>query len=979
MLSLSYSITTSHASLLLNMGIHKLVTPKNGDGTLKKFLAIYFLFGVLIYPQEIIQKGNQIYLSNTLVVKLKGAKTETVTGSKIFKELNTTRFDKIFKEEHGVLFKGESPLSNIYLLNYSSNEDPEIAAKKIKRLDNVEWAEPKYVREAVYEPNDPKFLSDKADTNLQTNLKRIFAEEAWDITKGDSLIIIGIVDTGVDWNHPDLAANILKDNGGYVIGHDFGGLDGTEDDDPSEDEAQNSFGYHGTHVAGIAAAATDNGIGIASIGFNSTILPVKASRSDQRDISGTPYIVYGFEGIKYAADNGAKIINCSWGGYSYSLAEQEVIDYAISKGALVVAAAGNNGSTEPFYPASYVNVLSVGWLKTANDQRSTAANHGIYLDVMAPGDAIYSTWALISNFSYVTVGGSSMSSPLTAGLAALVLSKYKHYSPLQIAERIRMTAESIDGANSIDENFLFGRGRINAVKALREENLVSIRATEIHFAEVTGNGNGNLQSGETISIEITFTNFLHSISGATVTLETDDSSVQIVNGTFQLPFLDTLETANNSSNKFTFNILPGAPYDHELDFRLLFSADNYTDFQWIRTKINKTFDTHNSGNIVMSVTSKGALGFNDYSDNLEGSGFRYMNGDNLLFEGALMYGISSNKLMDVARTQTVQSTDFEIVSPIVITSPGATAFQEGYTNFTDAGAGVSQLGISTHFYTYSFNSPPDENYIIIRTAFHNSTQNDIDSLYAGFFYDWDIPVNDYLNNVTKYDYADNFGYAYNTANTNVYVGSALISHDSYGYYPIDNSIVSGEIYVYGGLNDQQKWAGISSGIKGDSAGVNDISFITCGGPFDIPAGQTVSVAFSIAAGSTLEELRNAIIQSRIKYQSIPVNVEEEKQLPTDFILYQNYPNPFNPSTTISYKLQASSYVTLKVYDVLGREIATLVNEEQLPGKYRVKFDVGANQRFALSSGVYFYRLVVSGANPLTADDSADVKKMILIK
>jgi len=293
--------------LLLNRGIYKIASHKTGK-TLKKFLAIYFLLGVLIYPQEIIQKGNKIYLSNMLVIKLKQAVTESVVNTKIFRELKAKRFERVFEEEHGVLFKGESPLQNIYVLDYSSNEDPAIAAKKVKQINNIEWAEPKYVRQAVYEPNDPKFLSDKADTNLQTNLKRIFAEEAWDITKGDSNIIIGIVDTGVDWNHPDLSANILEDNTGYVIGHDFGGLDGTADNDPSEDQAQNSFGYHGTHVAGIAAAATDNNIGIASIGFNSTILPVKVSRSDQRDISGTPYIVYGFEGIKYAADNGAKII-----------------------------------------------------------------------------------------------------------------------------------------------------------------------------------------------------------------------------------------------------------------------------------------------------------------------------------------------------------------------------------------------------------------------------------------------------------------------------------------------------------------------------------------------------------------------------------------------------------------------------------------------------------------------------------------------
>ncbi len=943
---------------------------------MKKFLTLCFLFALSLNAQEIIQKGKQIYLSNTLVVKLKQSQLESVINSKIVKDLKTERFEKI--EKNNILLKGESSLNNIYILKYASSEDPAEAAKKFKQLDNVEWAEPKFVRRVVYEPNDPRFISDKLNTNLQTNLKRIFAEDAWDITKGDSSIIIGIIDTGVDWSHPDLSANILKDNTGYVIGYDFGGLDGTEDNDPNEDVAQNLFGYHGTHVAGIAAAVTDNHIGNASIGFNSTILPVKVSRSDRRDISGTPYIVYGFEGIKYAADNGAKVINCSWGGYSYSHFEQEIIDYAASKGALVVAAAGNHNTNEPFYPASYYNVLTVGWLKTTNDQRSVAANHGIFLDVMAPGDGIFSTWPTFSGVDspYVSLSGSSMSSPLTAGLAALIFSKYKHYTPQQVAERIRMTAESIDYANPINENYLFGRGRINAFKALSEESLISIRATEIVFKEETGNGNGNFQTGETVSIEISFTNILNTINGATATLTTEDPSVQIINGTFQIPAMDTLETRSNSSNKFTFIILPGAPYNHVLDLRLTYNADNYEDFQWIRTKINQTFDTHNSGKIIMSVTSKGALGFNDYSDNLEGSGFRFMNGDNLLYEGALMYGTSANQLMDVARIQTVQSSDFEIVTPVVITSPGTTAFQEGYSNFTDSGAGTSQLGISTHFYTYSFNTQPDDNYIIIRTAFRNSTENDINNFYAGFFYDWDIPANDYSNNMTRYNRSNNFGYAYNSASPNVFVGSALISHDSYGYYPIENSEDDGSIFIYGGFYDAQKWIGISSGIKGDSAGVNDISFIICGGPFNLPAGQTTNVAFSIAAGSTLEELNNAIIQSREKYKEIPVSVEKEKALPTEFILYQNYPNPFNPNTVISYQLPVYSKVTLKVYDILGREVATLVDEFKQPGVYNSEFSIHqTNGRQALNpqltSGVYFYRL--------TTQNFSQTKKMILLK
>lgn len=162
-------------------------------------------------------------------------------------------------------------------------------------MPDILWAEPKYVRRICYSPSDSIF-----STGQQDDLIQMDATHALDFTTGDKKIIIAIVDVGVDWQHPDLVANIYKQNGSLIPGSDLGGLNGTPDDDPSEDI--NPAGhYHGTFIAGIAGAVTDNEIGIVSIGFNCSILPVKVSDDDSR-LNGEALVIHGFEGIKWAAD-----------------------------------------------------------------------------------------------------------------------------------------------------------------------------------------------------------------------------------------------------------------------------------------------------------------------------------------------------------------------------------------------------------------------------------------------------------------------------------------------------------------------------------------------------------------------------------------------------------------------------------------------------------------------------------------------------
>jgi subtilisin family serine protease len=923
------------------------------------------------FAQEIIQKGDSYYLSNTLIVKFKDgasplASTQTLQ-KKSFKPFTVTEATKLFPEEN-ILRKGSNSLGNIYLLKYSSTEDPLELSKKFSKSKDVEYAEPRYVHRVTVVPNDSIFL-----TGQQINLSRVSATQAWDITKGDSSVLIAIIDTGVDWAHPDLAANILKDNTGKVIGKDFGGLNGTPDDDPSEDkEPSGKLAYHGTHVAGIVAAVTDNKIGIASIGYNCTILPVKTSRSDKRDANGYPYVYYGFEGIKYAADKGAKVINCSWGSSSFSRYEQEVIDYATSKGSLIVASAGNENTKASFFPGSYKGVLSVVWGEV-NDKRYPGATYGINTDVLAPGTSILSTYPTYTNIPYRTLSGSSMAAPLVAGVAGLVASKFPNYSALQIGEQVRVTTDDIylNGVNPDSIKYLAGKGRANAYRAVTETNAVSVRATDIKFAETTGsNYNGLFETGESVSVTLALTNYLSQALNVNITNECNDPAILLLQKSSNISSMQTMQTVD-SAFTFSFKVAQTAPYNHDVNILLKFSSGSYNDYQWVSVRVNPTYDTHNANKIVMSITSKGSFGFNDYPLNIDGQGFRYDNGENLLFEGAFMYGSSETTVMDAARTIQVQSTDFKMLNPIKLTT-AQNGDQSTTATFNDSGAGNNALGVETKQTSYAYAKSPNDKYIIVVSDLYNKTEKEISNLYVGYFFDWDIPADDPVKDSTAFDGIDNFAYSfYKDKNIlGTYTGAALVSGNNFGFYPINNAATEGDVRLFDAneYSDKEKWTTLSSGIVKKDIGYVDASYVVSSGPYKIAANQNLKVAYVVAAGDNLPDLRNVIKQSKIQYKALIDDINEEKTIPAEYSLSQNYPNPFNPETTISYKVQAASQVSLKVYDVIGREVATLVNEYKQPGVYNSTFNTRSS---SLTSGIYFYRL--------QAGSFVQTKKMILLK
>ena len=313
------------------------------------------------------------------------------------------------------------------------------------------FAEPNYLAHAAETiPDDPHYTE-------QWGLPRIRAPEAWDLTTGDDLII-AVIDTGVDLDHPDLVGKLwtnadeIPDNGldddgnGYV--DDSHGWDFVNDDAEPQDDY-----WHGTHVAGIAAADTDNGQGVAGVSWGARIMPLKVL-----DASGEGSYTDVISATVYAANNGARILNLSLGGEYYSAVLAEAVGYARQRGCLLAAAAGND-SGAVFYPAANDGVLAVV-ATTRWDRRWYRSNYGPEVDAAAPGADIYSTTL---DDAYLSASGTSAAAPHVSGLAALVWSVQPDLTNDEVARVITETVRDL-GTPGWDQ--FYGWGRIDAYQAV---------------------------------------------------------------------------------------------------------------------------------------------------------------------------------------------------------------------------------------------------------------------------------------------------------------------------------------------------------------------------------------------------------------------------------------------------------------------------------------------------------------------------------
>jgi len=394
---------------------------------------------------------------------------------------------------------------NVSVVAISNSVSPIDAAQRMAQEPLVEYAEPNYLLYALdhdngdYVVNDPRFNEQYGPQKIQApGAWRVIANRRGDVSTATATVNIAICDTGVDLDHPELQGKI-KASVNFS-------------DSPDEDD---HYG-HGTHVAGIAAAATNNGEGIAGVGFSANLLNVKVLGDfGSGSTSGVA------AGIRWAADNGADVINLSLGSAFGSSTLKAAVDYAWSKGVVIVAAAGNSGDTRKFYPAAYDNCIAVA-ATDANDQLAPFSTRGSWVDIAAPGVAILSTLPnhpnAIGGQDYGNLDGTSMASPHVAGAVALVMAAFPDKTDAAFfRNQVQNTADAVPGLN-------IAGGRLNAHSAMKEGSPPPPPPPAPTLKVTVKTDAPTYSFGDLIFITVTVTDGSQPVRGASVTLRVDTPS-----------------------------------------------------------------------------------------------------------------------------------------------------------------------------------------------------------------------------------------------------------------------------------------------------------------------------------------------------------------------------------------------------------------------------------------------------------------------
>ncbi|MCX7908265.1 MAG: S8 family serine peptidase [Ignavibacteria bacterium] len=554
------------------------IEPNDGNGISK-------IFPIYRVPEEfLLKQAIHIKTKNLVSFDKLFSRIHLGSVSEILSKYNVSKIRAPFLEniQDSPLNSDNIGIERIFEVYFANEIDPYEVCKELMNSPDVEYATPIYIRQIFdFTPNDPSIGSQWYINNIQL-------PKAWDYTKGDKSIVIAIIDSGVDWQHPDLNANIwtnpkeipdnnIDDDGNGKVddirGWDFVGnvtsqdlMSGNyrEDNNPT-----NIQGYHGTHVAGLASAVTNNNVGIASPGFSCSILPIKCS-PDQ----GGMGIFRGYEAIVYASKLGAKVINCSWGGPGFSPAEQDIINFALEKGSLVVVAAGNDGAFIDYggqYPAGYDNVLCVGASNSSN-QVASFSNWGVKVTVYAPGQSIYST---MPNNSYSSQNGTSMASPIVSGVAGLVASLHKEWTPKQILHQIRSTSDNVLTSDPNRRPYYYGK--INAYKAVyynapSRPNVPGVEIIEYKFAQGTA-----ITDYSPKVLQLKVKNFLGPSGNVVLKIRPMNNFLTLSQSEFSLGSLTTL--AEKDVN-LTVALLENNPWYSGNAFLLCtFESSEYVDYQ----------------------------------------------------------------------------------------------------------------------------------------------------------------------------------------------------------------------------------------------------------------------------------------------------------------------------------------------------------------------------------------------------------------
>jgi thermitase len=500
--------TISIATLKNGYGVGEVIelTDPPGNDDLDNFLlgevVIKFKKDVTFTNKNVIGRTTA-NLKNLFGIPASKVSTNRISLNKKFDKFRATKIKKVFplierKIKNGIqISEIENELDRVVIVDLDSEQSLLDVVNELSGIAGIEYVEPNFIDHGDLIPNDARYSEQWPHQITQ-------AESGWDIEQGDG-IVIAVVDSGIDYLHEDISVNMLGDcttgcpdgkgydfvdintdtyiSSGYLLIDD-------EDYSTLDNEPMDYYG-HGTHASGIAAAVSDNGIGIAGVCHHCTIMPVRAGFAiNHQNKCFNTCLLFQHDDIAnalyYAADQGADIISMSFGGSDSNL-KKDSIDYAYSKGAVLIASAGNNNKDfVSQYPSGYENVIAVS-STTPDDEKSFDSDYGLWVDVAAPGGnigtEILSTVPLIGTKSdpsgYGLLRGTSMAAPYVSGLAGLILSKTPSLNNEQIRNIIRQGVDS-----PLDQSKYIGTGRVNVQKALQINSIPSLSFDTLDYEEI---------------------------------------------------------------------------------------------------------------------------------------------------------------------------------------------------------------------------------------------------------------------------------------------------------------------------------------------------------------------------------------------------------------------------------------------------------------------------------------------------------------
>ncbi len=791
---------------------------------------------------------------NTIIIKtrqvLSGGKKSTLFSRTELRSLES----KVSKIEPALPWVAESmrtgrinshPLASIYKITITGEADIEAMLDKLNAEDDILYAEPYYLYRPLLIPNDPEVAS-------QYHLELIKAYEAWNVEQGDSSITVAILDTGVDYMHDDLFQSVQLNYDDPVNGVD----------DDNDGLTDNYFGWdiangdnvplpdtdgHGTQVAGVSSAGTNNGKGIAGVGFHSKMLPIKIFTSNSNIFRN------GYEAIALAADLGCQVINLSWGeAGAYSAFGEDVIRYAVlEKDVAIVAAGGNTNGNYDFYPASYPYVLSVG-ATGREDEKTSWGTFSPYMDLTAPGQGILTTF---NDGVYANVSGTSLSSPMVAAAVALVRSRFPELNAIQAMEKVRVNTDDIrENQNGAGWTDFLGKGRLNMFDALTNITSPAIRISDFSYS----NGIGEMAYyNDTISLDLEFTNYLYPSGQTTVNISTESPYVEFQNADPVLPGLQTLQSASKTVD---FVLSADTPANQRILLKVTFESGAYTDVQYLELQTSDTWTTLNNGTVRFSIAGDGNLG---YADNLleNGVGYEFM-GQNIMENTGFLIR-SGNLIADnipVRQSQHSREQDFE--SNRLLRPYRNSVADQYYSSTIQTLPNESALPVSIEQKVFSWDSVGA---VILEYFITNTGDSVLEEFQPAIYADFDL--NESTQN--RLLLSDDGKYQYTSDDQQMLFGGLeVLSSPASFLNAYDKRNLSGnaaDIPAY--LSDEVKLSLFES--SKEQAGVqgagNDVSGMAGHNPVNLPPGESVRFAVALTSAESREALENTHQQVRSLY------------------------------------------------------------------------------------------------------------------